>query len=203
MAVLWTGAGALVGAACLWLGLSHPPAADVTPAERVLARRAFDFPESHDGRRVAEVILEVRGTSAGASFTATAAATGAWIQAEPGWRGVAGSNAITAREIGALFERGALAVETALASGEVRGGTVRLADAAPALRRALPQGRLETLPAPGASAVVFDAGPLPEGRHVVRLLAEGRVRLEVGVSAGTARATILAIRAPADLEERP
>jgi hypothetical protein len=156
-------------------------------------RRAPYFEDDGGGRILAEVEVRLQRDASGTRLLGAIHAEGPLVDPVPGWTGIHGSNRITARELTALYESGALALTTP--DGDPAGTLHAGRRGAIRERRLRADGSLDLAAASEEFLLElqFDTPPLPAGRHDFWLRANEVPRLRLAVEIAARDSRILAI----------
>jgi len=195
------GLGALLAA--LWHA-RHPardPLAHPATPELMVARLAAPFLEDEpvpDPRVLAWMECELSAAGAGVRLRIRARSQAPSIDPAPGWRGVRGSNTITARELEQLLATGGLQLLTTGGSlREPRPGSVRPGRRGALALRALEGDALRwDATQDGLLEAELESGLLEPGHYRSSVVARGRSRFEVEFVCDGHRAEILSAAAP-------
>jgi hypothetical protein len=196
----------MVGSLSLLLALA------AVAGETVLdARRADVREDEGGGRAVAEARACLVRDGDGIRLRVVASALGPFVDPPPGFEGVRGANAITAREMESILREGAIRARTRV-RGADRAPTFRFREGRRATfpeRRRLPARGGVSPPRPGREVLlaelVAESDPLGEGVHETEFLVRDVPRLVVRYVVSGGAGKILELRSghPRDEPGRP
>ncbi len=183
--------------------VKRPPVrqSEPVPEADVVDERVHDLIDEHDGHVIAEVRARVLREGKEYRLEVSAAAEGPFVDPPPGFAGLQGSNAKTARELRAMYRSGAATfIIHDLSSAEQVTGHVRAGREGFVMRRRLGlHGRVVHEPAtaePQLMELLFETPSLPGGWHRADIIVEGHLRLWVTVAVDDHGATIQRIGQP-------
>jgi hypothetical protein len=148
------------------------------------ARERFNYRDDHDGRRLADVRLQVVERGGARSLEMTISAQGPLVEPMPGFAGIRGGNRHTAEQLDNIaMGRIEFAVKTRRDGAAEGQGTWRVGRHGPILERRLrPDGHIDywsPTPRDYPLELIVDTGKLVDGRHTMELWFDGIARLRI------------------------
>jgi hypothetical protein len=189
----------LVSALAGGFTLVSAPAEQPTSSPRVEPADRFAYHDDHDGRRLADIRVQVIERDGVKSLQLSISAVGPQVETIPGFAGVRGANRYTAEQIeNILSGRFSFAVKTRVDGSAPWSGQWRAGRRGPIPERRLgPDGRIDFLavtPRDYPLELIVDTGRVVDGRQTTELWFDGVPRLRLSYQVAGNRARIVAFQ---------